>query len=247
MEALRFCLKGRHAFFKVPDVNAVLYFTYGNIHKPALLGMFGAILGYGGYQRQWEMGQGSGRKKVKEMVFPEYYERLKELSVSIVPANPRGYWNKKVQTYNNSVGYASKEKGGNLVTKEQWLEEPAWTIYVKMDSRESEKLAEFLCERKSIYMPYLGKNDHFADIYDPQPVRLELQEGEGVSLNSLTPVSAAVFDWMECGYKYEEYLPIRLDSQFNQYEKEIFILTDALTESCSLPVYRDGDNTIVFY
>ena len=45
MKALKFILSGKTAFFKVPMVNSVCYFTYGNIHKPALLGMFGAILG----------------------------------------------------------------------------------------------------------------------------------------------------------------------------------------------------------
>ena len=49
MEILRFTLSGRHAFFKKPEVNSYCYFTYGNIHKVALLGIFGAILGYGGY------------------------------------------------------------------------------------------------------------------------------------------------------------------------------------------------------
>ena len=47
MEILRFNLSGKNAFFKKPEVNTFCYFTYGNIHKVALLGMFGAILGYG--------------------------------------------------------------------------------------------------------------------------------------------------------------------------------------------------------
>ena len=46
MEILKFNLKGSHAFFKVPEVNTYYYFTYGNIHKVALLGMLGAIMGY---------------------------------------------------------------------------------------------------------------------------------------------------------------------------------------------------------
>ena len=62
MKALKFILSGKTAFFKVPMVNSVCYFTYGNIHKPALLGMFGAILGYKGYG--YEITD-----------FPEYYEK----------------------------------------------------------------------------------------------------------------------------------------------------------------------------
>ena len=48
MEAVRFTLSGRTAFFKKPEVNAYYYFTYSQIHKIALMGMFGAILGYDG-------------------------------------------------------------------------------------------------------------------------------------------------------------------------------------------------------
>ena len=49
MRAVKFKLKGRNAFFKKPEVNTYCYFTYGQIHKMALLGIFGAILGYDGY------------------------------------------------------------------------------------------------------------------------------------------------------------------------------------------------------
>ena len=52
MNSLKFTIEGKTAFFKIPEVNAVQYFTYGNIHKPALLGILGAIMGYGGYTQQ---------------------------------------------------------------------------------------------------------------------------------------------------------------------------------------------------
>ena len=53
MKTLRFTLSGKTAFFKKPEVNSYVYFTYGNIHKVALLGIFGAILGYGGYTQKF--------------------------------------------------------------------------------------------------------------------------------------------------------------------------------------------------
>lgn len=49
MQALKFTLSGKTAFFRRPEVNTYYYFTFGNIHKVALLGIFGAILGYQGY------------------------------------------------------------------------------------------------------------------------------------------------------------------------------------------------------
>ena len=51
MEILKFTLGGKNACFRKPERNAYGYFTYGNIHKIALLGLFGAILGYGGYSQ----------------------------------------------------------------------------------------------------------------------------------------------------------------------------------------------------
>ena len=172
MEAVRFTLSGRTAFFKKPEVNAYYYFTYSQIHNIALMGMFGAILGYGGYaQKNWQI-----VKKGQEIAveYPEFYEKLHELKISIVPKNERGYIPKKVQIFNNSVGYASEEQGGNLIIKEQWLENPEWDIYVLIDCDEAEKLAGFLEQSRCIYYPYLGKNDHPADITNVS--RVDVQE-----------------------------------------------------------------------
>jgi len=140
MNAVKFTLSGKNAFFKKPEVNTYYYFTFGQIHKVALLGMFGAILGYDGYaQKKWTKIK-KGQSIVKE--YPEFYEKLNKLHISIVPQNERGYIPKKVQLFNNSVGYASGEQGGNLIVKEQWLENPKWDIYVLIDCDKAEKLAD---------------------------------------------------------------------------------------------------------
>ena len=135
MDIFRFILSGKHAFFKKPEVNSYYYFTYGNIHKVALLGMFGAILGYGGYTQM----RGYEKKKKQDELtdsFPEFYERLKDVKLSVIPVSQNGFISKKIQIFNNSVGYASKEKGGNLIVKEQWLENPKWEIVLLIDSEE---------------------------------------------------------------------------------------------------------------
>ena len=75
MDILRFTLGGKTAFFKKPEVNTYCLFTFGNIHRVALLGMFGAILGYKGYSDS----------KVEEEVLPEFYEKLKNIQLSIIP------------------------------------------------------------------------------------------------------------------------------------------------------------------
>lgn len=61
MKALKFTLSGKTAFFKKPEVNTFYYFTYGQIHKVVLLGIFGALLGYKGHIQK----NGSNLKKVK--------------------------------------------------------------------------------------------------------------------------------------------------------------------------------------
>ena len=122
MRALKFTLSGKNAFFKKPEVNAYFYFTYGQIHRVALLGILGAIVGYKGYGCTG--------------TYPEFYEKLKDLKVSVVPRNSQGYIQKKVQMFNNTVGYASQELGGNLIVREQWLENPVWDIYILLDCRD---------------------------------------------------------------------------------------------------------------
>ena len=118
MEILKFTLSGKQAMFKKPEVNAIYYYTYGQIHKPALLGMFGAILGYEGYNQQ------------KSDKYPAYYQTLKSLQISILPNAQKGYFSKKISCFNNSVGYESREQGGNMIVKEKWLEYPSWAILV---------------------------------------------------------------------------------------------------------------------
>ena len=92
METVKFTLSGQTAFFKKPDVNEYCYFTYGHIHKVALLGMLGAIAGYKGYSAKRQ-----AAKKSKTLIedYPEFYEKLRQIKVAIVPKNDKGYIPKK--------------------------------------------------------------------------------------------------------------------------------------------------------
>lgn len=231
MEALRFELKGENAFFKNPEVNSYYYFSYGNIHKPALLGLFGAILGYPGYSQKYE-------------TYPEYYQKLHHIKIAIIPKAEKGYFSKKIQWFNNSVGYASGD--GNLIVKEQWLEHPSWVIYVMLNDAKSQKLASMIMEKKCVYIPYLGKNDHPASIGNAQFVSVNETDVSNQVIHSLVPAENVQFDWYEMRYKYEEYLPFRLNEETNHYELKKFLFTDAVAESCK-DAYSDGQNNIVFY
>ncbi|NFO10829.1 type I-B CRISPR-associated protein Cas5 [Clostridium botulinum] len=256
MKILKFTLCGKTAFFKKPDVNTYLYFTYGNIHKVALLGMFGAILGYSGYNRSKLM---SIVEKVDEKRFPEFYEKLKDLKISIKPNSKNGSFSKKLQIFNNSVGYASQEQGGNLIVKEQWLENPSWDIYVVIDSEESKNIMKAILNKSAIFIPYLGKNDHLADIKEAEiindnEVSLNLK---AKTINCLCPKS--LFDIYldddendddekyEETFKHEESLPIALDEESGMYRLEKFFFTNLNVKRKDSPIYKVREENIVFY
>lgn len=236
MQALKFTLEGKSAFFKKPDVNTYLYFTYGHIHKIALLGILGAILGYKGYN---QMSREMFLTK-KEIDFPEFYSKLKDLKIGIIPNNKKGIINKKVNKFNNSVGYASKEQGGNLIVTEQWLERPSWDIYILLDSDEVEKIKQSLLNKSYVFLPYLGKNDHPADILNVQL----LEAKKVISINKIDSFFIKNnFKFMEKikddfdmdeeeveedipEFKYEEKMPIALSKETNGYILDSLVFTN---------------------
>ena len=247
MKALKFLLRGKTAFFKQPDVNTYCYYTYGCIHKVALLGIFGAVMGYGGYNHQ-----------DKNQTYPEFYEKLKDLKISICPLNEKGYIPKKVQTFNNSVGYASKEEGGNLIVKEQWLENPSWEIAFLIEDAVSEALAERLVNFRFTFIPYLGKNDHAAQIEQVEVVEASpLSDRENLKISSLFPSEAgslqsvkgarALMQQQEAPFKYEERLPVSLEPVCNQYETRPMTFTNQrVTLGASILAFTLGDKNYAF-
>lgn len=240
MKIVKFTLKGEHAFFKKPDVNSYVYFTYNQIHKVALLGMFGAILGYQGYESQ------------KGKSYPEFYEKLKDLRLAIIPKSKYGIFPKKIQVFNNSVGYASFEQGGNLIVKEQWIEEPEWEIYFAVVDEVSEKLADSILKRKCVYIPYLGKNDHPADILNPISLEgVEIKE-EGITIHSLMLKDNVELEsdfeeeeMEELLFRYEEELPTGLKENVNTYELKKLIYTNQPIKESRAPIYEVESKNII--
>ena len=241
MRFVKFTLKGEHAFFKKPDVNSYIYFTYNQIHKVALLGMFGAILGYKGYESQ------------KGKPYPEFYEKLKDLKLAIIPKSKYGIFPKKIQVFNNSVGYASFEQGGNLIVKEQWIENPEWEIYFAIVDEVSEQLADFILKRKCIYIPYLGKNDHPAEIWNPVCLEGREKKEEGIMIHSLMPKNEVQLEldveeeeMEELLFRYEEDLPTGLTENVNTYQLTKLIYTNQPIEESVSPIYEvEGKNIIL--
>lgn len=256
MEVFQFTLKGKTAFFKKPEFNSYYYFTYGNIHKVALLGMFGAILGYRGYGAVYEDEKKGIRFDGKEGM-PEFYQRLQSLKIGIVPNHKKGYISKKMQTFNNSVGYASKEQGGNLIVKEQWLEHPSWNIYILLDQQEAENIRKAIEASSCVFTPYLGKNDHLADIISGGVFEVEAwQQTEEFRIDSLFVRELAGYgeedeDDDSLLFKYEEFLPIGLEAVTGMYRLEKMVFTNRILETykgtvCEIDM-EDGKKKIAFF
>ena len=162
-KVVSFDLKADFGFLKKPFSNEKLelYLTFNFLHKPALLGILGAILGLKGYTRFGEL--------------PDYYRKLKNLKVGIEPIkqddetgiifHEKGIFNKTTTKYNNTVGYANKQ-GGTLNINEQTIIKPAFRCYLKLDSDVEnsllEKLYEYIMYCRAEYLPYFGKNDYGA-------------------------------------------------------------------------------------
>lgn len=147
-------IHARFGFLKKPDINVGTYLTYNMLHKPALLGILGAIAGLKGYSIEGEM---------KPEDIPEYRAKLSELEIAITPlASDNGNFEKTVIKYTNTVGYASAEQGGVLIVDEQTLINPSYRIYLLLNNESElhQLLYNRLEKHKTEYVPYLGKNDH---------------------------------------------------------------------------------------
>ena len=102
---ISFDIQADFGFFKKPDYNDGVLLTYNMLHKPALLGILGAIIGLRGYRKKGE--------------WPEYYQRLAALPVGIEPLEGRhekGNFQKTIVKYTNTVGYAN-QAGNNAVNR----------------------------------------------------------------------------------------------------------------------------------
>ncbi len=162
---ISFIIYSEKGFFKKPDINDTIYLTYNMIHKPAVLGILGAIIGLEGFKKGNQL--------------PEYYQRLKSIPVGIKPVNSKnGSFQKVVITYNNTTGFASEEKGGNLIINEQTLLNPSYKIYLLLDmgNEDQKKLYNYIKNQKSEYLPYMGKNDYSLWWYKDEVEEYEYEE-----------------------------------------------------------------------
>lgn len=253
---ISFEINSDFGMFKKPDVNTPIYFTYNIIPKPTILGILGAIIGLGGYTQ------------VKnDLGFPEFYEKLKYLPISVVPLTSKGVFQKKIIKYNNTVGYANKD-GGTLNISEQTLINPKYKIYLALNlsNKEHSFLYDYIMSKpiRYEYIPYMGKNEFKLDISDSKEEKFTYDFDDIFSINSLftnndkfpiklNEAERDPFDMTmsEVYFYYYERLPNEFD-ELNQYMYEDFCFTNAKFDKNSeflkkLNLIRTSENVICLY
>ncbi|MDO5523932.1 MAG: type I-B CRISPR-associated protein Cas5b [Bacteroidia bacterium] len=142
-------LKADFGFFRKPDANNTINLSYNIIHKPAILGVLGAVLGLEGYKEKGKL--------------PAYYETLKDIKTGVEPLEEeKGSYRKTNIKYSNTVGYANK--GSNFLTEEMTLVNPQYRIYLLLETENAwhQSLLHNLSNAQSEFIPYFGKNEFTA-------------------------------------------------------------------------------------
>ena len=212
-QALKFTLKSHSACIRKAHSNST-YFTFNFPHKIMLYGILGAIIGENGYNY-------NQLHKINDL--PECYLNLKHLKLAVIPTIKYGAITKSLHVFNNSVGYASKD--GNLIIKEQWLENPKWDIYVLDDNSDIFiKIKEYILNSKCEYIPFIGKNDHFAIIENAEIVDLSNISSED-NINKID--SICIGDKITVNNGIEDYI-FAYDPDNTNNEKAKFISNEIL-------------------
>jgi CRISPR-associated protein Cas5h len=229
---ISFDLRADFACFKKPDINEGTILTFNSLHKPALLGVLGAVVGLKGYNKKGE--------------FPEYYQAFKDLPIGIEPIegfHEKGNFSKTNIKYTNTVGYANAD--GTLIITEQTLIKPAFRCYIMVDDEIEHQaiLKERILKGESVYLPYLGKNE-FSAWWDIETVKeyqfstfspkadftidsMFIREYP-ISQQKVKPkfsLSALKMQNM-ASFMYFERLPIGFDEKLFQYQLAEFAFTD---------------------
>lgn len=238
MKLLSFDLKSDFAFFRKPDTNSTINLSYNIIHRPAILGILGAIVGLKGYERKGKL--------------PEYYEVLKDVKIGVEPLNhDKGNYVKTNIKYSNTIGYANK--GANFLTEELTSIEPAYRIFLLLDENVEvqRQLLLYLKKGYAEYIPYFGKNEFVAwwspNSYKEYEYSARRISNESVKIqtvfhkkNILKDNLEAPFpdllnlDKVEMPFIYFERLPKDFNLILMQYDLDEFVYSNYLIKNAEI-------------
>lgn len=224
---IKFTLSGYGATFTKPYFNSYQA-TYNHIHKVAVLGILGAIIGIEKNNLIF--------KKEKSYSLPKFYTELNSIKVSIVPSKPLFFKDKPSIT--ETTGFFNNKD--TFISEIEELINPSWDIYlINEGCSHFETIKDMLLKGTSIFDLYLGKNHHFANISN-----VSIESGINVSLDdfnkidSLFPIDNIEIlddedDECESDYKYivKEFMPVSFSSLNNQYEEKMISFTNNELES----------------
>ena len=220
-------LKSDFGFFRKPDANNTINLSYNMLHKPVLLGIFGAIIGLEGYKEKGKL--------------PQYYEVFHDLKVGIEPLeHEKGNFQKTVIKYSNTVGYANN--GSTYLTEEATLIKPSYRVYVLLDLEDAHqnRLFEYLRDGKAEYLPYFGKNEfsawwegfkeyEFSELSKPTTafkIRSLFLKKDVIKEQKQEPFLNFLSFWEnKSPFIYFERLPHNLDTNLYQYNLGDFVFT----------------------
>lgn len=235
MKLISFDLKADFAFFRIPDTNATINLSYNIIHRPAILGVLGAILGLEGYKEKRKL--------------PQYYEVLKDVRVGVEPLNhDKGNYTKTNIKYSDTSGFNNKDKDkfpATRLTEELTLVKPAYRIYLLLDEDNGyqRQLIDNIKDGCAEFIPYLGKNEftawwssdsykeyHFSEEKEPIgsiKIKTIFQKDKVLKNNTEVPFPDLLnFDNAESPFIYFERLPKDFDLSLIQYDLGEFVFSN---------------------
>ena len=239
---ISFTINSEFGMFKKPDINDKIFVSYNMLHKPYLLGILGAIMGYAGHN------QNQDKSKM-----PQYYEKLKNIKVAISPSNKNGgIFKKEFIIFNNTTN------GSIANITEQTLVNPAYRIYLELDDEQNKELIHKLKKNEAIFNPYMGKNE-FSLWWNDFKVHKRFEKVESKKKFEVKTIikKPEKFVLKNSGYKERttnyfylfERLPIGFDEQLKQYLYHEFLYTNAVFKSNSTleNLYESDEGVICLF
>lgn len=226
MEYIKFTLKGDMAFFKDPYKNDV-ELTYPQIHRPVLLGMVGAIMGFRG--RESDM---------------QYYTELHSLGVAIVPARLK--FETHLESTVNTTGFANKGGFAQMIRRTM-LVDPSWDIYLKQNDVSDNTWAEIkrrLIEKDFVYHIGLGRKHLFADIDNVEIGSMDVANTDEIdSVDSIMYMDDIVGDVDVNRLIYTSPIALYEINKKWEYVSEKLIFTNQMIDEFSedVEIYDTGD------